>query len=123
MILEKFNPGFAATDDGFPIESGSSWTFQKNQIIHRFLHQFATTMQRKFNYLVYLDLFAGSGIKRIRNRGYTYGAPAIALSEQNGFSKHILCESDPDLSNALRIRVNKYFREMNTVILKEILMN
>ena len=114
MILEKFNPGFPASDDGFSIENGTHQTFQKNKIIHHFLHEFTATMRRKYNYLVYLDLFAGSGLKNLGNKEYTYGAPLIALEEQNGFSKHILCESNTNLADALRIRVNKYFRNKNT---------
>jgi len=118
MILEKFNPGFPALDDGFPIESDTPWTFQKNEIIHRFLQEFTSTMRRKYNYLVYLDLFAGSGLKNLGGYGYTYGSPVIAMSGEYGFSKHILCESNSNLSDALRIRVNKYFRNKNTVIFK-----
>ena len=68
---------------------GNKITFQKNKILHHFLHNFTATMRRKFNYLVYLDLFAGSGLINLGKKGFTYGAPVIALSEQNGFSKHI----------------------------------
>jgi len=116
MILEKFNPKLPASDDGFPIERGTLWTFQKNKIIHHFLHDFTATMRRKFNYLVYLDLFAGSGIINLGKKGFTHGAPVIALSEQNGFSKHIFCESNTNFADALRIRVNKYYRDKNSLI-------
>ena len=116
MLLEKFNPIIPAEDDGFTAENAFPWTLRKNKIIQEYLQVFTSTMRRKFNYLVYLDLFAGSGLKKIDNSQYTYGAPIMALDDSNGFAKHIFCEPNSSKSEALRIRVNKYYRHKNVVV-------
>ena len=116
MLLEKFNPAIPAKDDGFSAEEAGSWTLRKNQIIHQYLKAFTGTMKRKFNYLVFLDLFSGSGLKRIGNSQYTYGSPVLAMDDTNGFSKHIFCEQNSENADALRVRMNKYFRHKNVVV-------
>jgi three-Cys-motif partner protein len=116
MLLEKFNPIIPARDDGFSAEQAGSWTLRKNQIIHQYLQVFTSTMRRKFNYLVFLDLFSGSGLKRIGNSQYTYGSPVLAMDDSNGFSKFIFCEQNSGNADALRVRVNKYFRHKNVVV-------
>lgn len=116
MLLEKFNPAIPAEDDGFSAEEAGPWTLRKNQIIHHYLRVFTGTMKRKFNYLVYLDLFSGSGLKRIDKSQFTYGSPVLALDDSNEFSKYIFCERDPGNFDALRVRVNKYYRNKNVVV-------
>lgn len=118
MLLEKFNPIIPAEDDGFSAEPADSWILRKNQIIHQYLQVFSSTMRRKFNYLVYLDLFSGSGLKRIGDSQFTYGSPILAMDDSNSFSKHIFCEQSSTNADALRVRVNKYFRHKNVVVFK-----
>ena len=116
MILEKFNPVIPSEDDGFAIEFTTSWTFTRNQLIRHYLHLFTGTMQRKFDYLVYLDLYAGSGLKRLENGEITSGSPVIALSEPRRFSKYIFCEINKNYSDALKVRVKKYCRHENILV-------
>lgn len=116
MILEKFNPVIPSEDDGFAIEATTSWTFRRNQLIRHYLHVFTVTMERKFDYLVYLDLYAGSGLKRLENGEIISGSPVIALSEPRHFSKYIFCEINKDYSDALKVRVNKYCRQENILV-------
>lgn len=116
MLLEKFNPTIPAEDDGFSAEQADSWILRKNKVIHEYLQVFTGTMRRKFNYLVFLDLFSGSGLKRIGDNQYTYGSPVLAMDDSNSFSKHIFCEQASTNTDALRVRVNKYFRHKNVVV-------
>jgi three-Cys-motif partner protein len=54
----------------------------------------------------YIDLFAGSGLARLRSTGNLVpGSPLIALNHTGApFTKLILCEKDPDNVAALRAR-------------------
>ena len=116
MILEKFNPVIPLEDDGFATDQALEWSPKKNQIIRHYLQVFSGTMERKFNYLVYLDLFAGSGLQR-QSDGTIIGSSVVeALSISPGFSKYIFCDHDQRKVEALRIRTNKYGRDKNAIV-------
>ena len=116
MLLEKFNPVIPIEDDGFAMCQAQEWSLKKNQIIRHYLQVFTGTMQRSFDYLVYLDLFAGGGLKRTYD-GQIVGSSVVeAVSNSPGFAKYIFCEAEEKKLEALRIRTNKYCRHLNTVV-------
>lgn len=116
MNLEKFNPVIPECEDGFVIEDADPYFVEKSRILKHYLHIFTSTMQRKFNYLVYLDLSSGSGLKLLNNKIIS-GSPAIAFANTHSFSKYIFCEENQSQCDALRVRINKYCRHENVAIL------
>jgi three-Cys-motif partner protein len=116
MNLEKFNPAIPEEEDGFVIEEADPNFIEKRQLIRHYLKIFSGTMKRKFNYLVYIDLFSGSGLKRLQNGQITSGSPSLAFANADPFSKYIFCEENQAQSSALRIRLNKYCRKENFAI-------
>lgn len=115
MYLEKFNPVFPEREDSFAIEQASNRFISKAKIFQHYVQIFASTMQRKFDYLVYIDLQAGSGLKLVENQ-IVSGYSAMALGQKIPFSKLIFCDDNVDHCTALRVRVNKYARGRNTAI-------
>ncbi len=119
MILEKFNPVIPLEEDGFSIEPANALTKKKSQLIRHYIQVFAGTMGRKFNYLVLVDLYSGSGLKRYSTGEIASGSPFIALENREAFSKYIFCEKDKQLFNALQIRTNKFYRKENVVVFND----
>jgi three-Cys-motif partner protein len=64
---------------------------------------------------VYVDLYAGSGLCRIKGRDQVLlGSPLIALSVDAPFDRYIFCESDPERFSALKARVEKNYSKNDT---------
>ncbi len=119
MIFEKFNPAIPLVEDGFSIEAANSQTKKKNQLIRHFIKVYTGTMKRKFNYLVFVDLFSGSGIKKLKENEILSGSPALSLENKGAFSKYIFCEKDKQLYDALKIRTNKYCKDENVALFND----
>ncbi len=63
----KFNPIIPVNDDGLPCPEVGAWAQQKYKLIGTYCDVFTTSMRSRWDSLVYLDLFAGSGYAKIRN--------------------------------------------------------
>jgi three-Cys-motif partner protein len=73
----------------------------------------------KADELIFVDLFAGSGLYSIGHQKEVFpGASLAALSWDLPFQKWILCESDPEQALALDKRVRKNFGEKFVEVLK-----
>ncbi|MEP7168805.1 MAG: three-Cys-motif partner protein TcmP [Bacteroidota bacterium] len=95
------------------------WAEKKYNLVGRYCDIFTKSMHRKWNHLVYIDLFAGSGYTRFRNsKKIIRSSPLIALSLPIPFSEYIFCEKDPELCNALRTRVKRDFADKNVTIIE-----
>jgi three-Cys-motif partner protein len=67
-------------------------------------------MKNKWDARVYLDLYAGPGLLRVRDTAkFIWGSPILALDVQDPFDKYIFCESKPESMDALKKRVGKHF--------------
>jgi hypothetical protein len=88
MHVEKFNPILPEVNDGFAIEQTSNNYPQITEIVSHYVQIFTGTMKRKFNYLVFIDLFAGSGLKQLTDGQIVGNSAAKALGD-NQFSKYI----------------------------------
>jgi len=72
-------------------------------------------MKNKWDTRVYIDLYAGPGLLRIRETTkFIWGSPTLALSVKDPFDKYIFCESKPDSMDALKKRVQTHFGSANT---------
>jgi three-Cys-motif partner protein len=71
---------------------------------------FSQAMINKWDFRVYLDLFAGPGVGIIRGTNRRIPtSPLMALDITPKFDKYIFCEIDEENKNALETRVDKYF--------------
>jgi len=103
-------------DDGLLIPEVGPWTEDKFDLIRLYCQIFSSAMKNKWT-RVYLDLYAGSGICRIKGRGpVLLGSPLIALSVDAPFDRYIFCESDAERSSVLKARVERDFPTQNASV-------
>jgi len=112
MILSMKNETLYGEDDGLLIpDDVGPWTEDKFDLIRLYCQIFSSAMKNKWT-RVYVDLYAGSGLCRIKGRDQVLlGSPLIALSVDAPFDRYIFCESDPARFSALRARVEKNYPE------------
>src|ERR1700722_2229255 len=103
------DPLLVAKDDGLYCgESVGPWVEDKHRLVALYETLFSTGMKRKWDVRVYVDLFAGPGIVRVRETGkLLFGSPFLALQVKDPFDKYIFCEKNPLSIEALTARVKK----------------
>lgn len=75
---------------------------------------FSSGMKNKWESRVYIDLYAGPGLLRVRDRSkFLWGSPILALGLKDPFDKYIFCEENPDAMSALQKRVRTHFPDAN----------
>jgi len=110
--MEKF-----LEDDGLASPPVGPWSQRKYELILYYAQEFATSMKRKWESRVYIDLFAGAGRSRIKELGKIVPAsPILALTVKNPFDKYIFCEIDQENVFALKERISRDFPKMNVSI-------
>ena len=61
-------------DDGLFIPDVGPWSRDKHHFLRRYLHAFTEAMKAKnWHSLHYIDLFAGAGIERLRDKDRVVG--------------------------------------------------
>lgn len=112
MIFSMKNETLFGEDDGLLIPSDlGPWTEDKFDLIRLYCQLFSSAMKNKWT-RVYVDLYAGSGLCRIRGRNQVLlGSPLIALSVDAPFERYIFCENDPERFSALKTRVEKNYSQ------------
>ncbi|MFH1324509.1 MAG: three-Cys-motif partner protein TcmP [Nanoarchaeota archaeon] len=90
------------------------WTPLKLVLLNYALDTCTTIIRRKefFKKMYYIDLFAGSGINKIKgSNDFLIGSPLVAvLNYSIDYDLMFFCEDDPDYSSALSARL-AYFRK------------
>ena len=90
------------------------WAEKKYRLIHNYSRIFSTSMKKKWDARVYIDLFAGAGISVIQGTSRkVLTSPMLSLDIRDKFDKYIFCELDKVKLDALQHRVEK--RYSNTV--------
>jgi three-Cys-motif partner protein len=104
-------------DDGFVTTAAESWFKVKVQLIQQYFESFIANVSGKVNEIVFVDLYAGSGLYSVGHQKELFPATALAaLQYELPVSKWIFCEQSAENAKALKIRVNKNFRGKNVVI-------
>jgi three-Cys-motif partner protein len=94
--------------DGLITPEVGLWAETKYRLFSLYDTLFSSGMKRKWDKRVYIDLYAGSGISKIRGtQRLVYGSPLIALTVQNPFDKYIFCEKIQENLEALRQRTKR----------------
>jgi len=106
------------SDDGFGITAAEPWFKQKVTIIQEYLTAFVTNLAGRTDEIVFVDLFSGGGLFSLgAKREIFAGTPLMALAQDLPIQRFIFCERDPDQFKALKIRVNKYYRGKNVILM------
>ncbi len=101
-----------------PSVAAESWVRQKVAVIRQYLQAFVAHQVGKVDDIIFVDLFAGNGMYSLGARRELFaGSALMSLSLDVPISKYVFCEHDPDRLGTLKIRVNKYFRKKNVVLL------
>jgi three-Cys-motif partner protein len=100
-----------AQDDGLYCgDEVGPWVEDKHSLVSLYETLFSTGMKRKWDIRVYVDLYSGPGMVRVRGTGkFLWGSPLLALQVKDPFDKYIFCESNSESLDALRRRVEKHF--------------
>lgn len=104
-----------AHDDGLYYQHDvGAWVEDKYRLVSLYETLFSTGMKRKWDTRIYIDLFSGSGLVRVRGTNrFFWGSPLFALQAKDPFDKYIFCESDAVALDALRSRVQTLFPQAN----------
>jgi three-Cys-motif partner protein len=99
------------SNDALPTRKSGPWTADKLWFWHRYIEVTTTAMVGNPNWpggVIYVDLFAGSGVCTIDPGGQRVpGSALIAAQARKPFSKILLAEKKPELASACRVRVGR----------------
>ena len=117
MVYKKFEE---LEDDGYKTKDIGIWGEEKYRIVSHYAALFAQSMSNKWESLVYLDLFAGAGRSRIRDKNRIINAsPFLILGLNQKFSQYIFNDSEPENYNALKCRIERDYPEVNVNVICE----
>jgi len=96
-------------DDGLYIPAVGEWSHDKHYFLMRYIDAFTTSMKnKKWQGLHYIDLFAGTGIERLkRSQKLDWSSPMIAAQAPHPFDRLHLCEKNKRKYNALKSRIDQ----------------
>jgi three-Cys-motif partner protein len=95
-------------DDGLPTPEIGAWGEEKYRHVQLYASLFIKSMRSKWDALVYLDLFAGSGRSQIRGTGRIVNAsPLLVLGMREAYDKYIFCEQAKNYADALATRCRR----------------
>lgn len=109
-------------DDGLPAREVGAWSEDKLFVWHKYIQTTTTAMVGKPAWkagLVYVDLFAGPGVCRIRGSDRRLpGSPLIAMLAGKPFARVILVEKDARMAAACRTRTASIASAHSPVVLE-----
>lgn len=95
-------------DDGQVTPEVGAWSEDKYKLVGLYCGLFSTGMKYKWEQRVYVDLYAGAGIVKIRGTNRRlFGSPLIALTTRDPFDLYIFCEENKSNLEALRRRASR----------------
>jgi three-Cys-motif partner protein len=104
----NFNPIMPVEDDGLETNPARVWSEKKYKLLGGYCNIFTSAMRKKWDKLIYIDLFSGSGYAKIQETGQILKAsPLIALSIPVSFDVYIFAEEETKYLDALKRRVNR----------------
>lgn len=105
-------------DDGLPTPEIGAWGEEKYRHVQLYASLFIKSMRSKWDALVYLDLFAGSGRSQIRGTGRSVNAsPLLILGMPEAYDKYFFCEQNTDFVEALEARCQRDFPGRNVKVI------
>lgn len=106
-------------DDGLHLPEVGQWSDEKYRQIAFYSGLFSKAMKGYWSERVYVDLFAGAGLARVRpDMQVVPGTPLLALGVEEQFDRYIFCEASPTRADALEARIAARFPESDTQVLR-----
>jgi len=99
----------AKDDDGLETEIVRSWAEEKYKLVYQYSSLFCKSMKDKWDCLIYIDLFSGSGRSRINHKRIIDAIPLLILSSENKFNRYIFCDVDKSKCETLLKRVKRLY--------------
>jgi three-Cys-motif partner protein len=97
-------------DDGFLTPAAGTWAEQKYLLLYNYASMFATSMKRRWEHRVYVDLFSGAGRARMTEPSRVVPAsPMLALMVPDPFDRYVFCEISAEKIHALRLRCKREY--------------
>ncbi len=118
MKMKNFEPIIEVVDDGLIIPEVGSWSEIKLKLFGYYCDIFTTSMRNNWDYLIYIDLFSGTGYCKIRGSNkIIMGSPLIALAIPIKFDKYIFCEKESKNFDSLSKRLKSNYHDNNYEII------
>ena len=113
-MKKNFNPIIEVQDDGLVKNPARIWTEKKYKLLGGYCDIFTRAMRRGWEELVYIDLYSGSGYSKIEeSKKILKASPLIAMSIPTPFDTYIFCDENEEYIDALKIRTDSEFPEIN----------
>jgi three-Cys-motif partner protein len=104
------DPGNRTADDGLPFEEIKPHSLDKHSVIAYCLSMWAGATLNKWQSRVYIDLFSGPGLAKVKTTGeIVKTSPMIALEVDHPFNRYIFCDKSAKYIQALEERVKRIF--------------
>lgn len=117
MSNTEFYPLIAPKKDGLLALESDSWILTPIKTLGNYLEVYSYLLSPTYNQLIYLEFNSGSGMVELRNTGdNVYDTSLLALASPIQFTRYIFWEPDETYAQALRVRVNRSFKEKNVLI-------
>lgn len=105
-------------DDNLHIDEAGPWAVRKYKLVEYYYNQFATSMKKKWDNRIYIDLYSSSGYSKIKGtNNIVVTSPLIAANVKDKFDKYIFCEIDPIKIDSLEKRIRRDFADINAKFL------
>ena len=99
-------------DDGLPTPEIGAWGEEKYRHVLFYASLFIKSIRTKWDEIIYLDLFAGSGRSRIRGtKRIVNSSPLLILGMPEAFDKYIFCDGDGINADTLAKRCQREFAD------------
>jgi three-Cys-motif partner protein len=117
MLYSGYGPLKPLDDDGLPAPEIGAWGEEKYRHVQLYASLFIRSMRSKWDALVYLDLFAGSGRSKIRGtRRIVSASPLLILGISEAYDKYIFCEGNRTYAEALEKRCQRDFPDRKVAV-------
>jgi three-Cys-motif partner protein len=106
-------------DDGLPTTFAEAWVIKKTELLLRYIEAYCKHMAYRNDQLIFLELFSGNGIKTIGQQSGKFTGLNLSLLEKGlPFFKYCFCPVNEEDARALKVRVNKWHKDKNVLILE-----
>ncbi len=106
-------------DDGLATTSAEPWFKEKIKTMIQYIDAYTVNMSYRTHELMLIDLFSGNGIYTLgEQRGNFTGFNLSILSREPSYNKFCFCTTNAEDARALRIRINKWYKDKNVLLLE-----
>ena len=105
--------------DGFSVTAAEPWIQYKIDTIREYLTLYVNRVASIVDEIIFVDLFSGNGFYSLGPNNEVFpGSSLMALTQDLPINRFVLCERDPEALRILKIRINRYFKGKNVILLE-----